>query len=309
MFSSTRPHESAPPWLKRTGTCLEVFHRSRETGIRLYEVRMEPIRGQSPYGPLRTFLINLLRKHSGLGARLNQDALEGHRGSAAMIDYVVRFPGHMNGKLDKKIMLGSPDAVRSRVRIVQDELFELARSCLRAKGEFRLLEVGPGYLRTQLDLLERLRRTQHDMTGVKIVGVDLHPEVVRAASQIIEHEKIGDQVQVFQADAGQWLKTSEQVFDVILAEGVFEYRDMAGSVELAKILANHLAPGGHLIASATHRVPKKALIEYLDIRVLQRSKEEFLEIYRTSGFELPKLIATEPPNVSVGVGKKRAVAA
>lgn len=292
------------PWFRRNGARIEVFHESVDTGIVLYDIAMEPIRGSSPYGWLRTFFVNLVRQHSGLGALLNQDALEGYRGSAAMIDYVLRFPGHLNGALDSKFMVGSTDAVRSRVQIVQDQLFALARSRLDSRGRFRLFEVGPGYLRTQLDLLRRLKEAGYDRTPVEIVGVDLHPRVVQAASRIIEHEGIADIVAIHQGDALTWLAGSNRTYDVVLAEGVFEYADMERSVALARGLSEHLDPGGHLIASATHSVPKKALIEYLDIRVLPRKREELVEIFRSAGFDEPRLIATEPPNVSVGIGRK-----
>jgi protein-L-isoaspartate O-methyltransferase len=257
-----------------------------------------------PALPAGALCVNLVRKYSALGALLNQDALEGYRGSAAMIDYVLRFPGHLNGPLDKSFMVGSTDSVRSRVRIVQDELFALAQSCLRSKGRFRLFEVGPGYLRTQLDLLERLKRAGSNTKAVQIVGVDSHPGVVRAASRVIEYDDVADVVTIHHGDAVTWLAEADEKYDVVLAEGVFEYADMTRSVELAKALAEHLEPGGHLIASATHSVPKKALIEYLDIRVLQRSRQELVEIFVSSGFDEPRLIATEPPNVSVGIGRR-----
>jgi protein-L-isoaspartate O-methyltransferase len=292
-----------PCWFRKSGARIEVFHRSVDTGIVLYEIAMEPIPAGSPYGRIRTFFVNLVRKHSALGALLNQDALEGYAGSAAMIDYILRFPGHLNGPLDKKFMVGSTDSVRSRVRIVQDELFVLARSCLTRTNRFRLFEVGPGYLRTQLDLLRRLKEAGCDTKAVEMVGVDSHPRVVRAASRIIEHEGVADVVTIHQGDALTWLTGSNGKYDVALAEGVFEYADMVRSVELASALSAHLEEGGHLIASATHRVPKKALIEYLDIRVLERSREELLEIFRRAGFDEPRLIATDPPNVSVGIGR------
>lgn len=291
--------------VKRTGTKIEVFHKHPDTQIKLYDIEMKPIMGASPYGPLRTFIINLMRKHSGAGARINQDALEGYRGSAAMIDYVIRFYDHPNGNFDKTFLSGSANAVRSRVRIVQDELFNIAKSSLTEKGTFHLFEVGPGYLRTQLNLLKRLKEARYDTKNVRIVGADLHPSVVKAASQIIQHEGIGDMVTIHEGDAKHWLEKLDMTFDTVLAEGVFEYTDMEGSMNLGHILGKHLRPQGHLIASATHAIPKKLLIEYLDILLSQRSEEEFVQIYKHCGFEEPRLIATEPPNISVGVGQKR----
>jgi hypothetical protein len=63
--------------------------------------------------------------------------------------------------------------------------------------------------------------------------------------------------------------------------------------------------GGYLLATATHKVPKKKVIEYLDILVLQRSVNEFVEIFESCGFTGPRLVPTDPPNVSVGIGQKK----
>ncbi|MBN2003110.1 MAG: class I SAM-dependent methyltransferase [Anaerolineae bacterium] len=291
--------------VKKNGTKIEVFHKHPDTQIKLYDIDMRPIAGASPYGWLRTRVINLMRKHSGTGALINQDALEGYRGSAAMIDYVLRFVGHPNGKLDRIFLTGSSDAVRSRVKIVQDELFDIAKSNLEEKGTFHLFEVGPGYLRTQLNLLDRLKKARYDVRNVKMVGADLHPGVVKAASQIIQYEGIGDMVTIHEGDAKHCLEKLNMTFDAVLAEGVFEYSDMQGSTNLARTLGSYLRPQGHLMASATHAVPKKLLIEYLDILLNQRTREEFVQIYKHCGFEEPRLIATEPPNISVGIGQKR----
>ncbi len=292
-------------WFRKNGTTIEVFYKNQSTHIKLYDIKMEKISGASPYTPLRTFFINLVRQNSGCGARINQDALEGYRGSAAMIDYVVRFHEHLNGAFDKQFMFGGTTAVRSRVKLVQDELFNLAKSALEEKGTFNLFEVGPGYLRTQVNLITRLREAHCTTKGLKIVGADMHPEVIKAASQIIRYENIGDMVAIHEGDAKDCLTKLDTTFDAILAEGVFEYCDMEASLELGGVLRKYLKPHGCLIASATHKVPKKLLIEYLDIFVLQRSKDDFLRIFRTCGFEEPRLIPTEPPNISVGIGRKK----
>jgi hypothetical protein len=292
-------------WFRKSGMKIEVFYKDEGTGIVLYEIDMAPIPGKSPYGPLRTMAINFVRKNSGLGARLNQDALEGYRGSAAMIDYVLRFTNHLNGAIDKKIMFGSPNAVRSRVKIIEDELFKIACDSLTEKGVFHFFEVGPGYLRTQINLVRRLREEKFDLKGLKIEGVDLNPNVVKAAEKIIKFESLENVVTIRHGDAKEYLRNAEMTFDAILAEGVFEYCDMKGSLQLAEIVESRIRPGGYLIATATHNVPKRRLIEYLDILVTPRSKEDFIAIFSKCGFDEPKLLATTPPNISVGIGIKK----
>ena len=292
-----------PSAVRIHGNLIEVFHKDPGTGIKLYDVKMEGISGQSPYGLFRTLLINLLRKHSGFGARVNQDALDGFRGSAAMIDYLIRFEEHLNGKLDVKLMRGNTDAVRSRVRIIQDELFLLAKSCLDKKGSFHLFEAGPGYVRTQMNLIYRLRQADYDLTNVHIMGADLHPGVVKVAQEIIRYEELTDIIEVHAGHAGDWIKKLDQKFDVVLAEGVFEYNNMSRSLDLAKTFNQFLNPGGSLIASATHEVPKKAIVEFLDILVLSRTESDFIDIYKQSGFNDPRLITTSPKNISVGIGQ------
>jgi|GEM_PF-3655624 len=79
-------------------------------------------------------------------------------------------------------------------------------------------------------------------TAVELVGVDLHPRVVHAASRIIEHEGLAGIVAIHEGDALTWLAGSNSEYDVVLAEGVFEYADMARSVELARGLFAHLSP-------------------------------------------------------------------
>jgi len=291
-------------WFTKSGRIITAYYKNIDTNIKLYDIAMEPIKGKSPYDPIRTFVINLIRTNSALGARINQDALDGFRGSAAMIDYVVRFKEHLNGKLDRKIMFGSPDAVRSRVNIVEDELFLLIKEQLAEKGTFHLLEVGPGYLRTQINLINRLKEAQVDLDGLKIVGVDCHPDVVRAATEILRYERLENIMSIILGDAHEWLTSNTTQYDTVLAEGVFEYMNRKKSMEFAGELANHIRKEGYLIASATHKVPKKKVIEYLDILVLQRSEKEFVEIFTNSGFNNPRLIPTEPPNVSIGIGQK-----
>jgi hypothetical protein len=292
-------------WYKKSGKVITAYYKNIDTGIKLYDIAMEPIKGKSPYDPIRTFVINLIRTNSALGARLNQDALEGCRGSAAMVDYVVRFKEHLNGKLDKKIMFGSPDAVRSRVDIIENELFSLTKKELADKGVFHLLEVGPGYLRTQINLINRLKEARCNLDGLKIVGVDRNPGVVRAASEILRYERIESIVSIFEGDAREWLSSNTARFDAVLAEGVFEYIDMEKSIGFARELSSHIRQKGYLIASATHKVPKKKIIEYLDILVLQRSKKEFVEMFTRGGFDAPRLVPTVPPNLSVGIGRKQ----
>ncbi len=292
-------------WYTKSGKTITSYYKNVGTGIKLYDIAMEPIKGKSPYDPLRTFVINLIRTNSALGARINQDALDGYRGSAAMIDYVLRFKEHLNGKLDRKIMFGSPDAVRSRVAIIENELFSILKKELADKGSFHLLEVGPGYLRTQINLINRLREERINIDGLKIVGIDFNPDVVKAASEIIRYERLENVVSIFEGNAQEWLASKTTLYDAVLAEGVFEYLDMIKSIEFANELANHIRKGGYLLATATHKVPKKKVIEYLDILVLQRSVNEFVKIFESCGFTVPRLVPTDPPNVSVGIGRKK----
>ncbi len=288
-------------WFRKEGNRIEVFYKNQDTQIKLYEIKMDPISGKSPYGLLRTFFINRRRKKNGSGARVNQDA----RGSAAMIDYAIRCEEHLNGKSDKKFMTGNSDAVRSRAEIVLDELFDIARTNLAERGTFHLFEAGPGYLRTQLGLIKRLSEAQCDLEGLEMVGADLHPDVVRAALRIIGYEGIGDMVKIYEGDAEHWLKNLNRTFDAVLAEGIFEYLDMKSSLELGSMFGNYLKPHGHFIATAALTIPKKKRLKYLDTHVIRRSKEEFVQLFKSCGFEVPWLIPTDPPISMVGVGQKK----
>jgi ubiquinone/menaquinone biosynthesis C-methylase UbiE len=270
--------------------------------IPMYEVSLTPINSNCPYGPLRKAVLNFIRKRSGLCARVNDDVLEGVRGSAAMIDYIMRETLH--GEMDAKFMYGSVDAVRSRVRIIQKELVGLAKDYLERKNGFRFFEAGHGFVRTKIQLLNTLKEDGYDITKVRLVGCDTNPRVVDVTRRIIAREEFDSQIQVHQGDAVDCLERLDETFDVCLAEGVFEYMDMDESRTLARSFHRCLDDGGTLIGTATHVIPKARVAKLLDFWFEPRHEDDFVRIFTETGFRKPQLIKTNPPNISVGIGRK-----
>jgi hypothetical protein len=291
-------------WIRKDDNRIEVFYKNPDTHIKLYEIETELLPGKSSDGFLRTLFTNRMRKKKESGAQINQKVPGGGPGSAAMIDYMLRFGEHPDGMNDENNTTGDSDAVRSRAVRVLDELFDIAQRNLTARGTFHLFEAGPGYLRTQLGLIKRLSEAQCDLEGLEMAGADVHPDVVRAASRIIGYEGIGDMVSIYEGDAGRCLKKLNRRFDAVLAEGIFEYMDMKASLELFSVFGNCLKPHGHLIATAALKIPKKKHRKYLDAQVARRSKDEFVQLFKNCGFEVPWLISTDPPIFTVGVGEK-----
>lgn len=272
------------------------------TDILMYEVNMNPISTNNTYGFIRKGIINYLRTKSGFCARVNDDILEGNRGSAAMIDYAMRESLH--GEKDARFMYGSVDAVRSRVRIIQHELILLAKRFLTSQGRFRLFEAGHGFIRTKIHLLRELIKDGFDIECVKIVGCDINPDVVDVVRKIIGHENLHDIIQVYEGHAIEFLSEVGERFDVGLAEGVFEYMDIQESKDLAMAFHRSLADNGFLIATATHKIPKATVARLLDFYFEPRTEADFIDIFTHSKFQHPILIKTDPPNISVGIARK-----
>jgi len=272
--------------------------------ILMYTVNMNPISTDNTYGFIRKGIINHLRTKSGLCARVSDDILQGNRGSAAMIDYAMRES--LYGEKDARFMYGSVDAVRSRVRIIQNELVRLAKKCLTTQGSFRLFEAGHGFIRTKIHLMRELEREGFDIECEKIVGCDINPDVVDVVRIIIGYENLHDIIQVYEGHAVDCLNGLGEKFDVGLAEGVFEYMDLRESRDLARAFHRSLADNGLLIATATHKIPKAAVARLLDFYFEPRSEADFIEIFTRSRFEHPRLIKTDPPNISVGIARKTA---
>lgn len=268
--------------------------------ILMYEIEMSPIDGDNTYNFPRKFLINAMRKRSGLCALVNDDALRGIRGSAAMIDYINDEQIH--GGMDNKFMYGSVDAVRSRIRKIEEISSGFAKESINRGEEFCFYEAGSGFLRLPLLILESLKEDGYRQDLVYI-GTDRNPDVVETASKIAEFRGVSDKIRVCHGDALKALQSLDKELDLVLAEGAMEYWEPDYCKAFAEESRRHLKNGGRLVATATHEIPKEKIAKILDFYFEPKSEDEFKEIFTDTGFGEPRLIKTEPPNISIGIAR------
>jgi len=227
---------------RHDGSGLAAFYPG--TDILMYRVNMSPIGEDARCSLLKKGMLNLMRTLSGLCYIVNENALNGRRGTAAMIDYINAEQLH--GKLDKMFMYGSVDSVRSRIRKIEEITKSLAQDVLQAKKRgIGIFEAGCGFIRIPLGILSSIQ-AQDNSFSFYYLGVDKEPQVVEVCAKIVAHEKLHEKIVVANDDALESLETSDRLFDLIIAEGAMEYWDKDYCNRFVREAYKHLHRGGHL---------------------------------------------------------------
>lgn len=273
-----------------------------ESDIHMYDMSMTPIDRKCGYKPLRRGFINFMRKNSGLCAVVNDGTLRGVMGPAEMIDYINA--NELHGPLDGIFMGGSVNAVRSRIEKVEKLTGQFAEEAIRGGKKFRLYEAGSGFLRIPINIIDSLK-SRDLKPELFYVGVEKDKNAAEAALKIADFEGISDKIDVHLGDALEILRRMDDEFDCVLVEGAMEYWSPHYCKAFAEESYRHLKKGGRLVSTATHVIPKEKMARVLDLYFEPKSESEFIEMYTESGFEEPVLFKTNPPNISVGVGKKK----
>lgn len=272
-----------------------------ETDILMYRLNMSFFGKEVRYSLFKKGLLGLMRKVSGLCAVVNQNAIDCHQGTAAMIDYINT--GQLHGTLDKILINGSLNSVRSRVTKIEGLIKSLSQDILQEKRSIEVFEAGCGFIRIPLFIISSFQA--EDNYSFYYFGVDTDPHVVETSAKIIAHEKLQEKLVVAHADALESLENSDRCFDMIIAEGVMEYWDPPYYNRFVREAYEHLYSGGVLIGTATHVIPKRRMAEFfLGTYVEPRSQEKFEGIFRAGGFKEIDFIQTTPPTMSIGVAKK-----
>jgi hypothetical protein len=271
------------------------------TDILMYRLDMSFFEKDMRYGLFKKGLLGIMRKASGLCAVVNESVINCHQGTAAMIDYINA--GQPHGILDKMLLYGSLNAVKSRVTIIEQVVESLSQDILREKGSIDIFEAGCGFIRIPLSILSSFR--EGDNHSFYYFGVDTNHQVVETSAKIIEHEQLHGKLAVAGTDALESLEKSDRSFDIIIAEGVMEYWDRPYYTRFVRESYKHLYSGGAFIGTATHMIPKRRLAEFfLGTHIEPRSREEFKDIFLSGGFKEVELIQTTPPTMSIGIVKK-----
>ena len=270
--------------------------------IPMYEVPMTPLSPDCGYGFMKRNLINLTRKRSGLCSIVNEDALHNRVGSSAMIDYINAEQLH--GSMDKYFMYGSVNAVRSRIRKVEELTVDLAKGSFEKRGEVSIYEAGCGFIRLPLNILDSLGGELYNL-NLSYVGVDKNPDVVKVASKISEFRGASDKIRVYKGDALEELCKLNGELDMILVEGAMEYWSPEYRESFLEESGKHLSEDGVLVGTSTQTIPKEGIARFLGFYFPPTSQEDFIDTFTNAGFNEPKLIKTEPPNISIGIGMKK----
>jgi len=268
------------------------------SNILMYEIPMRPIDNCNYTFP-RKSIINFLRKNSGLCSIVSEDSLNGNAGSAAMIDYINSEELH--GSLDGIFMGGSVGAVRSRIRLMEDVSVQLAKDIIKQKGKVKIYEGGCGFIRIPLKIFKSLEEDLGDVE-MSYFGVDKNAEVVKTASEIALFEELSDEIKVYKGDALEELYSLGD-FDLGILEGSMEYWNDKYRRDFFEEICEHLTDDGYFITTATHNVPKKKIAKFLGLYFPPMSEEDFINMYVSTGFDEPELIKTNPPNISIGIGR------
>lgn len=115
----------------------------------------------------------------------------------------------------------------------------------------RLLDVGCGPAVYTPDLTSR---------GFEVCGVDMAPDVVRRAREIMSHSPYADKAHFFIGDI-EHLEFSDETFDVVVVMGLFDYLP-SDDVALAEI-RRVLKPGGVALVSLQNRYSYCTLVRTL----------------------------------------------
>ena len=278
------------------------------SNIAMYQLSMGPVGEDSGYRMGKRFLINRLREGSGFCSIVNEDVLNDRTGSAAMIDYALA--NKLHGTLDGVFMGGSVDSIRFRSDNVIKTVNNIAKEKIEENDEVRIYEAGCGFGMVALHLVKYLKGEGYN-PNVHYLGVDKQPEVVEVANNIVgevesrypELGGLSKKIKVREGDALEELR-KEGEFDVILAEGTMEYWNDGYRNGFSQEVLGHLSKGGYFISTATHVIPKKRIAQFLGLYFPPMPEVDYISMYTGNGFGNPDLIRTEPPNISIGIGKK-----
>lgn len=285
---------------KKEDERLIAYYPGKNGSVMMYQTIMGHIDKLDNYGFVKKNLLTLLRSTSGLCSIINENALNGQIGSAAMIDYINAEQYH--GQLDTIFMGGSVAAVRSRIRKIEEISKNIAKNLVDKKIKVNVYEAGCGFIRIPLGIFDFIGEENHDL--FYFIGVEKNPTVVEVASKIAESENLSDKIKVYEGDALESLRKLDGYSNLIIAEGAMEYWNLEYSIEFAREAYRHLDKGGALVGTATHIIPKRRIAEFLGTYFNPLSEEHFKNVFIEAQFSETKLIKTEPPNISIGIGTK-----
>lgn len=151
------------------------------------------------------------------------------------------------GELDEGVgLIGS---LVARISKISDPyLKHFLQSLVKKRGPLRILDVGCGsglHLRTAAEA----------NPGVRGIGLDVDPDVVRDARKNLAAWGLSDRVQVDVGDIRAWPSATAEPFDLVLLLSVIYYFQEDERIGVLRSLRGHLGPGGVLALVTSCRGP------------------------------------------------------